>query len=250
MKREIFNSPAFKLALQQNDLPVDDKENKYPVAIEWFTKGWEARKPLLLAVPDKFLMVDVETLSLHPNAVITQIGLVRCDAVNSTIESLGSVHLNIDAQIKDGRHVSGDTIAWNVHQGNKSAIKHTTDGLPGTLTDFFEPVQPDEYIMSNGVDFDLPMLRGLHIDNSIRCRWSYKNQFCYRTLLSMVSAPANKEYMQRYHDAALAYQGENAAHDALADAIYQGFHAIGAYRLINGLEYAEIKVINRESGYG
>ena len=44
--------------------------------------------------------------------------------------------------------------------------------------------------------------------------------------------------------------GEVAAPDVLADAIYLGFHAIGAYRLINGLEYAEIKVINRESGYG
>lgn len=38
------NSPAFKLALQQNNLPVDDKDGKYPVALDWFTKGWEARQ--------------------------------------------------------------------------------------------------------------------------------------------------------------------------------------------------------------
>lgn len=242
----MHNSSAFKLALQQNNLPTDDKEGKYPVALEWFQKGWEARVPLALMVPDKFLMVDVETLSLRPDAVITQIGLVRCDAINSTIESLGAVHLNMDQQISAGRHISGETLAWFIKSGNKSAIENVQTGVPGTLASFFEPIQPDEYIMSNGADFDLPMLRGLLIENHIACRWDHKKQFCYRTLLSMTKAPANQEYMQRYKDAALAFQGENAAHDALADAIYQGFRAIGAYRLVNGLEYAGIKVIVKE----
>lgn len=243
------NSPTFRSALQQNNLPVDEKDGKYPVAKEWFSKGWEARTPLTLAVPDKFLMVDIETLSLHPNAVITQIGLVRCDAINSTIESLGAVYLNMDAQIKAGRHVSGDTLHWLVNKGNPTAIKHTTYGVPGALATFFQSVKADEYIMSNGADFDLPILRGLFLENHIICPWSYKNQFCYRTLLSMASAPANEAYMSQYHDAALAQQGENAKHDGLADAIYQGFHAIGAYRLINGLEYTDIRVINKEENH-
>lgn len=243
------NSPAFKLALQQNNLPLDEKGEKYPVAMEWFTKSWEARTPLVLEVPDKFLMVDVETLSLHPNAVITQIGLVRCDAIHSTIESLGSIYLNMDAQIQAGRHVSGETIEWIVRKGNKTALEHNYSGNPGNLSSFFAAVQPWDSIMSNGADFDLPMLRGLFIENCIACPWNYKNQFCYRTLLSMVSAPTNQQYMQQYHDAALAQQGENAKHEGLADAIYQGFHAIGAYRLINGLEYADIQLINKEENH-
>lgn len=192
-------------------------------------------------IPADFVMIDIETLALHPNAVVTQIGIVRCDALEGSILSLGCVNLSIDQQLLMGRRIESAALVWTLQKGNHDTVQHVTESLTTTLLPFIQQIGQYETVMSNGAGFDLPILRGLLQDLSMPTPWDFRKEFCYRTLMRLVDPGI---YNER------AKERCKYDHSALNDAIYQGYKAIGAYRVANGLPYAEIAILKPPAAPG
>ena len=58
-------------------------------------------------------MIDLETLSTNPDAIILTIGGVKFDPYTMTEPSQGLYHrIDVDSQTAMGRHVMEDTVEW------------------------------------------------------------------------------------------------------------------------------------------
>ena len=188
-------------------------------------------------IPSDFVMIDIETLSTHPCAVITQIAAVKCDAEKATIKIMGKIQLNIDEQIKAGRKITSSTLAWTFEKGNPETIQHVTDPNWSSIFNFLKLFDPFGVVMCNGAAFDFPILRSLFtdFDPPIITPWHYRKEFCYRTLMQIFPAHDYKKMAQTWIK-------DRKSHDALNDAIFQGIQAIGAYRVANGLAIEKVSI--------
>lgn len=144
----------------------------------------------------KHAMLDLETLAVTPNAVVTAIGLVLFDLDSA---ELGPVFYRVltdwDDQQKRGRVIQADTVAWWLGQPQEAvaAMLHpdptTATATPFALRELAEFLEGlgEISIWGNGVGFDNAILANLYKTYGMPAPWTYKQDRCFRTAVSLLA---------------------------------------------------------------
>jgi hypothetical protein len=171
-------------------------------------------------------MLDLETLSLRPNAAIVAIGAVEFDPESGELGR--EFYCNVDAAsaVAEGGHIDADTVMWWLGQ-EKAARLALTDGVRRSVGEalamfshFLDPV-PYPRIWGNGAAADNVWLATMYKNAGFDLPWHFTNDRCYRTLKNL------------YPDVVTERTG--VAHNALDDAKNQARHAIQLLRRVKGI---------------
>lgn len=184
------------------------------------------------------VMLDLETLSLRPDATILQIAMVEFEPVHGGHIRTGrmlNLYVSPDGQ---ARHVCGETLLW--WMGHSEAARTTLiNGITGNglalnraleLTGAWlgEYLGPDDRIWSNGAGFDLPILK-----HAFQCDgrwgreapWNYRMERDMRTRLDLadwdVARKAKVQERVEAHVLGVPLLTHDAAHDAVFQAVFQ-----------------------------
>lgn len=167
------------------------------------------------------IMVDLETFSIKPNAMIISIGAVRFDIDQPALsDDTDLFYTNIDIDSYEnphGYHIDTGTIKWWMGQ-SQDARNHIIDKNVHDARTVFEEFGQwisqggVPYIWGNGANFDNVLLRNAFEVEGIPAPWKYYNDRCYRTLAALNrNIPKIKPKI---------------AHHALSDAIAQTEHLL------------------------
>ena len=174
------------------------------------------------------IMLDLETLSTEPDAMIVSIGAVQFDK-----DGLGpSFYAEIDIEHDDQRkaHISTGSIKFWMKQPDTARAVFESDlakSMFNSLFEFNEFVElikhdSDVVIWGNGADFDNVILSRAYHRHAIPRPWGQYSNRCYRTLKKL--APHIKLERSGTH------------HNALDDAISQAEHAVLILNQMGGWE--------------
>lgn len=120
------------------------------------------------------IILDIETLSRQPNAVITEIGLIAFDRSSFEIVSELAIKPSILEQIALGRHSCPDTIAFHRNNGtlpdfnSETSVEYTVS----RLGEFIHHHSP-RHIWIQGPDFDRPIIENLCQQAHRSLPWDY-----------------------------------------------------------------------------
>lgn len=178
----------------------------------------------------KKVMIDIESLSLAPNALILSIGAVFFDD-----KELGAqFYAGIDAYKQSNRHVSASTALWWIRQAaqNPAAAAALFDGAHYTLSaaltalrDFAMPREPHELeFWFNGPQFDVVVLDNAYAEAGITPPWKYNDVRDCRTVFKLAEAKG--------WDSSRIDSTAFTAHSALADARLQALRTISAMKFL------------------
>lgn len=158
-------------------------------------------------------MLDLETLSLEPNAVIVSIGATKFSLVDG-IKDTFSINIDPIESKKLGLHIDPETVAWWRKQDPAISDLWKVDPQPlkEALTKFCRWFGGRSApIWGNSPSFDCICIKESMKYTAIPCPWNFRDECDYRTIVKVVPIPFEK--------------GENA-HSALDDAIYQTNHLL------------------------
>jgi len=158
------------------------------------------------------VMIDIETLATPPDSVILTIGAFKFDP-KSNAEG-GSIYhrLDVDSQLKMGRRVDDETIAW----WGKQALEVREEALGTTgrqsLDEVFDSISKFmvgvDSIWAQGPVFDIALLENMLRQLNRPCPWNFWQIRDSRTLFKLVNEdPRPKNF--------------EGAHNALTDCYYQ-----------------------------
>ncbi|RMG25955.1 MAG: 3'-5' exoribonuclease [Methanobacteriota archaeon] len=164
----------------------------------------------------KHCMLDLETLSVKPNAAIISIGAVQFDPFS--IGAIGDTFyspVSVKSCVKAGLDISKSTVDWWEKQSNEAKIvlseasKPDAPELYDVLLAFSKWYREHGFVAlwGQGSDFDNVILRSAYDALGLSAPWKYTENRCYRTIRSL--APD------------VAIEREGIYHNALDDAIYQ-----------------------------
>lgn len=173
------------------------------------------------------LMIDLETLSTAPTAVVTQLGWCLFDPRAENVQAYGCLYLNPDVQIKNGLTVDWGTIAWWLKQdeASRSLMARPTLGviLPSealvAVTRLFEARDVDG-VWSHGACFDVAIVENLYRRANVRVPWDFRQVRDTRTLF-WLAGPS------------LIWAKNDQKHSAEADAVCQALTVQRAIKLID-----------------
>ncbi len=170
------------------------------------------------------LMIDIETLSTQPNAVVLSIGAVIFND-NGIIDSFYTV---LDAEIQVTRDICHETVKWWNNQDYR--IKEELFDNPykahpkfslDTFNEFITMFNPSE-IWANGPDFDCIILNSLSNDFLSFNILDFRKYRCFRTLKKLIPLDESE------------IAPNTSAHNALSDAVWQANYVIQALKKLNG----------------
>jgi hypothetical protein len=180
---------------------------------------------------DMVIMIDLESCATTHDAVILQIAAVKFDPKNPDIEMDGRLwHLDVEEQVKLGRHVCDDTMAWWAEQGEEaieSVFGESIERTPLTqaMDEFHKFVWGHWEYWAQGPVFDFPIIESLLRQIGKPDPWSYQQVRDSRTLFKL----------------GIPYEYYNPIkHNALSDAFAQ---AIAVQQI-----FEKLKVFEDESG--
>lgn len=162
----------------------------------------------------KHVMVDLETLGTTADACILSIGAVKFDLDTAEIDD-GGFYTGVSIDSNVGRRIQEGTVAWWMKQGAsaQTVFHEPTVKLDSALIEFSEWLgDAENYMWSNGADFDLPMLAHAYTSFGLPIPWQFWNNRCYRTYKNLPGAKNLK----------VPYDG--VKHNALFDAMHQAKH--------------------------
>jgi hypothetical protein len=166
----------------------------------------------------KYVMIDCETLSRKPNAVVLSIGAVVYTVALGIYERI-ELFPDLDEQFKAGRDVEGDTFLWwlkqssqardSLVQGERISVKESAIQFNHWNTVWADDSLPgDKFYMANGNDFDLPIISTL-FSPYLAPPWEgypgFRQKLCWRTHHNLFKKD-------------ITYPDGRVAHSALADA--------------------------------
>lgn len=173
------------------------------------------------------VMIDLETLSTSPNAVVLSLGAVVFDER----EIIRTEYMVLDAaeQIEDyKRHVSVSTVSWWMDQSAaaKAVFAHTAPiSMRGALRLLDTLLPPEQWseakVWANGAGFDLPIIHTMYENERRKAPWRFYNERCFRTMKNQfwqVAAPATPNLV---------------AHNAKDDALAQAAHLQAIWAHVN-----------------
>ena len=159
------------------------------------------------------VMIDLETLSVKPNAVILTVGALKFDPCSDTINDDDSLYLRIDVdeQVNIGRAIDEETIEWwgkqdpivrdeTLSDGNRVSLEYLTTRLNQFLVGAKD-------IWCQGPMFDMVILENLYRQIGKPAPWSYWQIRDSRTIFGVHGDPREKR--------------RPGHHNALSDCIYQ-----------------------------
>jgi hypothetical protein len=147
------------------------------------------------------LILDIETLSRHPNAIVTEIAAIAIKAASSSdLTESGAVEFDsiliqpcIATQLGDGRHFEAETLAF--HDKNHTLPESFTGTSPlvscMTLGMFISKHQP-RTVWIWGKDFDRPILENLYQQHRLPLPWQYWQTACARDAWKIAFGDENK----------------------------------------------------------
>ena len=170
------------------------------------------------------VMLDLETLSTRPEAVILTIGAVKFDPYSDKMDIENGLYMrvSVDEQTAMNRHVMEDTLNWWAKQdpevmeealGDEGRV--SIDSMCSNLNRFLVGV---ENIWCQGPCFDIVILENLYRQLVKPTPWQFWQIRDSRTLFGVHGDPREK--------------GRAAAHNALMDCVYQ---AEGVQKVYNNL---------------
>tara|TARA_B100000989_G_C19462724_1_gene436944 strand:- start:294 stop:821 length:528 start_codon:yes stop_codon:yes gene_type:complete len=150
-------------------------------------------------------MIDLETLSTSPNAVILTVGGVKFDP-NTQMKSYSEMYfrVDVDSQTKMGRDVMQDTVDWWSKQPKEISDEAFSDSNRVSLDEMIKSINK----FSVGVDvfwcqgplFDYAILQDIYKQLGHPAPWQYWQIRDSRTLFSLVPRDLN-EKRQDLHNA-------------------------------------------------
>jgi hypothetical protein len=151
-------------------------------------------------------MLDIETLSTKPNAVVLTIGAVKFDPY-SLKEPDSGIYLRpeVDQQLADGRDASETTMAWWLKQSNTSRIEAFSDegrlSLEETHRALNKFLVGVDVIWAQGAVFDIMILENLYAHYGWPTPWNYWQIRDSRTLFSVHGDPRDNKKSEDLHNA-------------------------------------------------
>lgn len=174
------------------------------------------------------VMLDLETWSTSPNAVITSIGAVKfvinSDNTRGKIDDEFYCRINPQSCIDVGMEMSADTILWWMNQSAeaRSEFQKPNRSIQLVLNDFSSWMSDEPKninVWGNGSDFDNVILANAYKACKLPLPWKFFNNRCFRTLKNL------------YPDVEPTVVG--VKHNALDDAKSQAHHLIDIITYIN-----------------
>lgn len=166
------------------------------------------------------IMLDLETLATDNRAVVTSIGAVAFDPLDTGANSIGEKFYvemvdDLATQHKAGRTTHPETVVWWMRQGQAAQQLFAPDqGLPehprvstvqalAMFSDFMNRHKGSQGVelWGNGADFDNMILGSLYDDMGIKRPWSYGRNRCFRTMKNMYGTPHKPERFGVHHNA-------------------------------------------------
>ena len=161
------------------------------------------------------IMVDLETFSTSPNAVVVQLAAVKFDPFSEHLGDIFNVPIDPESGHQLGLHMDMNTVLWWMTQSDDARKRITSPvnrrvQLKEALRSFQQWLPKESKVWGNGAAFDLPILESAYRAVGIPTPWKHWDERCYRTLKAM--APELKMVREGVH------------HDALDDAKSQARH--------------------------
>ena len=156
------------------------------------------------------VMIDLETLGTHSDAVILSIGAVKFDIDSDQVDDAGFyASVSIDSNLDAGRRISEATLLWWLKQSAEAQVvfHEPKNALGSALNDFVDWFHGGKFVWANGASFDLPMLSHAMRKYGMEVPWDFYNERCVRTYKNLPGARDIKVPNPLKH---------NALHDALA----------------------------------
>tara|TARA_A100001011_G_scaffold160819_1_gene169217 strand:- start:1618 stop:2151 length:534 start_codon:yes stop_codon:yes gene_type:complete len=171
-------------------------------------------------------MIDLETLSTNPDAVILTVGGVKFDP-HTNMKPYHEMYfrVDVDSQTTQGRHVMDDTLDWWAKQpvdireealGDKDRVG--LDNMIKKINKFSVGV---DVFWCQGPLFDYAILQNLYTQLGHPVPWQYWQIRDSRTLFNLVPRDKNEKRV--------------GLHNALSDCIFQAKKVQKIYRQL-GLE--------------
>tara|TARA_A100001391_G_scaffold118973_4_gene80729 strand:+ start:7627 stop:8160 length:534 start_codon:yes stop_codon:yes gene_type:complete len=166
-------------------------------------------------------MIDLETLSTNPDAVILTVGGVKFDP-HTSMKPYNEMYfrVDVDSQTNQGRHVMDDTLNWWAKQPEDIKNEALGDKDRISLSDMIKQINK----FSVGVDvfwcqgplFDYAILQNLYTQLGHPVPWQYWQIRDSRTLFNLVPRDKNEK--------------REGLHNALSDCIFQAKKVQKIYR--------------------
>lgn len=174
-------------------------------------------------------MIDIEGLSLAPDAHVLSVGIVSFDLEGI----LAKAYWKVSPAGQQGRSVSASTALWWIGQAiaNPEAATaiagehgtHVDDMLRG-LQQFVHENHISN-IWANGVDYDLVVLESLYAARQLEVPWGYRDRSDFRTVRKLV-----KQFNIPIELDDGTFEG--IEHNALDDAMWQTKYLIAARKAL------------------
>jgi hypothetical protein len=164
------------------------------------------------------VMLDLETLSTEPNAVILSIGAARFDPNEWTVAETFEAHVDLESTNLKVFDISPNTVNWWMSDDRQEARAYYRRGdktdLVTALWGFRQWLkdQPLEGLWGNGAAFDNVILRKAYELCGEQAPWAFRQDRCFRTLKNLPIIVPEPERIE-------------PAHSALGDAIWQALYA-------------------------
>lgn len=176
------------------------------------------------------IMLDIETLSTRPDAIVLTLGAVKFDPFSDEIDIENGLYmkLDVDAQSAVNRHVQEDTLKWWSQQDTVVFEDAMSEGDRLSIDEFTARLNKfvvgAKDLWSQG-SFDFVILENLYHQFGKPVPWQFWQLRDSRTLFGVCGDPREK--------------GRKDAHNSLMDSYYQ---AIGVQQVYENLkEYIQPK---------
>ena len=143
------------------------------------------------------VMLDLETLSVRPDAVILTFGACKFSPYkqHDIVDGI-YFRVNVDEQIALNRHVDDNTVAWWGQQADDVREEALGEGNRDSLDEFTRSLNRFivgcDNIWAQGPVFDIVILENLYRQLNLPCPWQFWQIRDSRTLLSTHGDPRDK----------------------------------------------------------
>lgn len=174
---------------------------------------------------DLQIMIDLETLALTPDAVVTQLGYALFRLGGTTVEKSGCYHLNVGSQINLRRKIDWETIKWwLLQEDGPRKLMANVERRPVVecLQDFNcgLPWSEIKGTWGHGLNFDIPIVCSLNASFGFKEPWHYRTPRDTRTMMALSRGVVDK------------VRATDVKHSAEHDAIAQALTMQDCYRAI------------------
>ena len=153
------------------------------------------------------VMIDLETMSTRPTAVVISIGAVKFNDDGVTDRFKVNISPKSYQQYGNKFHVSPDTVEWWSKQSPEARAAWRTDPYPveeafQMFSDWYGP--KSFWTWGNGSAFDISIMENAYNVLGMDIPWNYGDVMCLRTMCNMTNTRVDRS--------------EGVFHDALVDA--------------------------------